>query len=302
MARLCSAFSMSPNSVALVTGSTDGIGLTTAKNLAAMGYNVIVHGRDEERIKDACQNVEKFASRFREESGKIRTASVYSIKSDISTLDGCKKLFEEADAILTSNQLSLNILVNNAGVFAERKRMTSDDLEETFAVNVLATFAITSLLLERLLSSGSSRIVIASSISQSSHIEDWDDLQFKKRRYTAHRSYAESKLMDAMLAIEFASRLQDKGCGTETITCNCLDPGTVNTKMLLAGWGACGIDVEAALDETWLSTSEEVNEITGSYFMGRNRAKAAGAAYDKEERKRLWEVLTELAPEASKLW
>jgi len=123
-------------------------------------------------------------------------------------------------------------------VFAQTKTLVGEfDLEETFAVNVLAPFVVTSLLLPLLTAKDGSRIVIVSSISQCSDIRDWDDVMKREKRYSDHLAYSESKLMDAMLTMEMADRLKKLGAGR--ITVNTLDPGTVNTKMLLAGWGKC---------------------------------------------------------------
>jgi NAD(P)-dependent dehydrogenase (short-subunit alcohol dehydrogenase family) len=283
---------------ALVTGSTDGIGLTTAKALAAMGFRVIVHGRDPERVKNACTQVREAGGSF---------SSAIPALSDISTFEGCKTL---ADIVSTSclvQNSPLDLIVNNAGIFLERssRRETvqwspEHTLERTFAVNVAATFVITSLLLPLLTAQDGSRIVIVSSISQSSTVRDWQDLQFEKRPFSNHQAYSESKLFDAMVCMEMAERL--KVLGTERVTVNCLDPGTVNTKMLLAGWGPCGIDVEDALDETWLSTSSDVSKKTGLYFVGRRERKAAWPAYDIEQRTNLWNILCSLAPDASHAW
>mmetsp|Transcript_16131 Transcript_16131/g.26207 ORF Transcript_16131/g.26207 Transcript_16131/m.26207 type:complete len:119 (+) Transcript_16131:1-357(+) len=105
-----------------------------------------------------------------------------------------------------------------------------------------------------------------------------------------------------MLTMEMASRFSQAGLGTDRITCNCLDPGTVNTKMLLAGWGRCGIDVEDALDQTWLCTSQEVEKVTGEYFTWRSVRRASADAYDSQEREKLWSLLSSFAPQASREW
>jgi len=123
-------------------------------------------------------------------------------------------------------------------------------------------------------------------------MKNWDDLNYHNRPFSAHGSYAESKLLDAMLTFETAERLIRMGIATSTLTYNCLDPGTVNTKMLLAGWGPIGIDVNDALDETWLCTSPEVRQKTGSYFVSRMERKASSSAYDPNERARLWKILS----------
>lgn len=252
MSMLNQAFALSATKTALITGSTDGIGVTTAKNLAAKGYNVIIHGRSTKRIDRAVGIVQSY-----KESG----IDIHTVAADISTVVGCRKMVENVRSIL--NGRKLDVLINNAGVFEQNHQITEDGLELTFATNVMAPFVITSNLLPEMIkeqkrhstdsSSSASRIIITSSISQCGSINDWDDLHFQQRRYSAHRAYSESKLLDAMLSVEFAHLLQRRH-GTDTITCNSLDPGTVNTKMLLAGWGPCGIDVEDALDETWISS------------------------------------------------
>jgi NAD(P)-dependent dehydrogenase (short-subunit alcohol dehydrogenase family) len=219
----------------LVTGSTDGIGVTTAKNLASQGYNVLIHGRNEDRIKKAVQTISKYCDNHSNNPGRIIPLQA----ADISTTKGCIQLVESVKKVLQDNQdtMALTILMNNAGVYEESLQFTEDKhLEMTFAVNVLAPFVITSMLLSTMLrqtSPNQSRIVVASSISQCRSIRDWEDLPYYNTRpYSAHGSYSESKLLDAMLTVEMASRLQQAGIGTDKITCNCLDPGTVNTKML----------------------------------------------------------------------
>jgi len=289
---------------ALVTGSTDGIGLTTAKNLAAKGYNVILHGRNPSRIERAHKIVQSFAATS---SSTTTAPRILSVEADISTVENCRTLAKQVRALLESNELpssSLDLLVNNAGVFEEKHKLTEDGLEMTFAVNVMAPFVITSNLLPQLLQADTSpsRLILASSISQCGTIDHWEDLQCKKRRYNTHRAYSESKLLDAMLTMEFAYLFESNGFGTDRITCNCLDPGTVNTKMLLAGWGPCGIDVENAMDETWLSTSDEVTDVTGSYFCSRSSRNASGDTYKASERAKLWSALSSIDPHSAEIW
>ena len=238
----------------------------------------------------------------------------------------------------TNNGLNLKILVNNAGIYSRKLIHTPDGLESTFAVNVLAPFIVTSMLLSSLLttnnnnnessssnnndkkknsssSSSSSRIVIASSVSQSRNLPRnyWDDPQYlhNKRSYSAHGAYSESKLLVAMLSMEMAHRLKhnnNNGAGAgagidpSMLTCNCLDPGTVNTKMLLEGWGNIGIDVEDALDETWCCTSTELEGISGKYFVGQTSRQASDDAYNPIQREKLWHYLSTLAPEAAEEW
>lgn len=287
-------------STVLVTGSTDGIGLTTAKSMAANGYDVIIHGRDQKRIEQSSATVRKWA-----EHHSSKDCRVFPLPpADLSTISGCRSMVRDVQRLCQKEpDLRLTVLMNNAGVYAEDLVVTADGLELTFAVNVMAPFVITSLLLPTLLKESKSRIVVASSISQCQSIRHWDDLHYKRRPFSSHGSYSESKLFDAMLTMEMADRLQkDANLGPDRITCNCLDPGTVNTKMLLAGWGRCGIDVEEALDETWLCSSEEVADVTSRYFVSRLDRRASSTAYDPTERAKMWSVLTELAPDAASIW
>jgi NAD(P)-dependent dehydrogenase (short-subunit alcohol dehydrogenase family) len=284
---------------ALVTGSTDGIGLTTAKNLAAKGYDVIIHGRDASRVEQAAKAVRSLVENPSNDAGSPLILTLPPV--DICTVEGCKQLATDVEALCNANNLQLSVLMNNAGVYAEKHIVTSAGLEQTFAVNVLAPFVITSYLLPLLLKQ-KSRIVIASSLSQCQSIRFWDDLQYSKRSYSAHGAYSESKLFDAMLTIEMAARFQMAGIDTDRIICNCLDPGTVNTKMLLAGWGPIGIEVEDALNETWLCSSDQVETTTGKYFVGRSERKASSSAYDPKERDKLWSILSDLSPEAAAMW
>jgi NAD(P)-dependent dehydrogenase (short-subunit alcohol dehydrogenase family) len=288
---------------ALVTGATDGIGLTTAKNLAAKGYNVVVHGRDEKRIQMACNVIRKFVNDWSDDPDVL----IESVQADLSTVRGCERMAQDVTTLCRQKNLQLTVLMNNAGVYAETLRTTTDGTEVTFAVNVVAPFVLTSHLLPNLLgnsntnhnSNACSRIVMASSISQCRSIRDWDDLNYHTRTYSAHGAYSESKLLDAMLAKEFAERLQKAGYGPDTVTSNSLDPGTVNTKMLLAGWGPCGIDVDDALDETYLCSSPDVEGVTGRYFRWRTESRSD---YPILEREKMWNILSRLAPSAAEMW
>lgn len=286
----------------LVTGATDGIGGTTAKNMAAAGFDVLIHGRDAQRIEKAVSRVEDWVAHHSNETPRIFGLPPI----DLSTVEGSRRLAAEVKQLCEKEpDLRLKVLMNNAGVYSERHVITEDGLEQTFAVNVVAPFVLTSLLLPILLQhpGSNSRIVTASSISQCRSINDWNDLRYYKRRsFSAHGSYAESKLCDAVLTLEMADRLTNAGLGTERITCNCLDPGTVNTKMLLAGWGRIGIAVNDALDQTWLCSSDEVTNVTGKYFVYRSDRRASSPAYDLKERAKLWSILSEIAPDAAAMW
>mmetsp|Transcript_57390 Transcript_57390/g.92848 ORF Transcript_57390/g.92848 Transcript_57390/m.92848 type:complete len:176 (-) Transcript_57390:75-602(-) len=168
-------------------------------------------------------------------------------------------------------------------------RTTSDGNEFVFQVNVLSPFLLTTLLLDSIANAPEPRIIITSSISQSGSL-DWDNLQMEKG-FSAHGSYSSSKLCNAMHTLELSERL--KGSRPH-VTCNTLDPGTVNTKMLLAGWGACGIQVSSANNQFLLATNPMWKGKTGVYTCGNRESSASRPVYDVAQRQRLWQLMESL--------
>eukprot|EP00470_Lotharella_oceanica_P005155 CAMPEP_0170176186 /NCGR_PEP_ID=MMETSP0040_2-20121228/9130_1 /TAXON_ID=641309 /ORGANISM="Lotharella oceanica, Strain CCMP622" /LENGTH=145 /DNA_ID=CAMNT_0010418433 /DNA_START=36 /DNA_END=470 /DNA_ORIENTATION=+ len=145
----------------------------------------------------------------------------------------------------------------------------------------MAPFLLTHTLLPNIKKALKGRVIIVSSISQSSSL-DFDNLQ-QQKGYSAHNAYSISKLADAMIAYGMAEKLQGTG-----ITVNTLDPGTVNTKMLLEGWGPCGISISEANDQFWLATSPELENTSGRYYVYRNERTSSRFAYAAENKDRLW--------------
>ena len=260
---------------ALVTGSTDGIGQYTAERLAQDGWQVLIHGRNPKRIEATLARIQK----------RVPGARLHSFQADLASFADVRRMAADV-----SSQFSkLDLLINNAGVYEERMQTTTDGNEFVFQVNVLSPFLLTSLLLDAVSKAPEPRIIITASISQSSSL-DWDNLQMEKG-FSAHGSYSSSKLCNAMHAIEMAERLKRKG---SRVTVNTLDPGTVNTKMLLAGWGACGIDVDSADNQYQLATNPMWKGKTGVYTVGNRESSASRFAYDASHRQRLWELMEQL--------
>lgn len=255
----------------LVTGSTDGIGLHTAKKLAKAGATVLVHGRSPEKSQRAADAVKSASG----------SSDVHALSADLSSLEAVRGLAADVKSVVPDG---LTVLINNAGVFAQREQMSADGYEMTWAVNVLAPFLLTSLLLE----SVKERIVNVSSISAGSNI-DFDNLN-QEKEFSSHDSYSLSKLAMMMFNAELAGRLLKAGF---KLSVNCLDPGTVNTKMLIAGWGSCGIDIKQANDEFFLATDPSVADTTGSYFVHSRKSSMRRPAQNAEQRRRLWDTLVE---------
>lgn len=289
-----------PRRLALVTGATaGGIGATTATRLAESGMDVLLAGRN--------------VAGLQETAARMAAGSVAGIlTADLSTVAGVGELARGVRAVVEARGSGgLHTLVNNAGVFLKRRTETADGLEKTFAVNVVAPFLLTSLLLPCLeeaavataAAAGDAdggddapppRVVHVSSISHmdTGGVVAWGDLQ-SIRGYSAYSSYGHSKLLLLMLAREMAARFSAAAAAPlSRVGVVALDPGTVNTAMLLAGWGPCGIDVADAGDTAWAATAPDV--ASGAYYVGRNPRGGAPASRDPAARARLWRLLAEV--------
>lgn len=174
--------SLSQKMIALITGSTDGIGLHTAKKLARDGYHVLIHGRSLDRLLRAKEQIKK----------QVPAAEVDTFQYDFINLEGSKRLATE----ILSRYDRLDLLINNAGVFQEEFIITSDQLESTFAINYCSPFILNVLLLPLLKKTKCSRILNVSSISQSDIGQiDLNNLQFQNGGFSSYNSYSLSKVL-----------------------------------------------------------------------------------------------------------
>jgi len=263
-----------PEAIVLVTGATDGLGRRVALELAERGATVLLHGRSRERCEAVLEEV-------RRQTGS--EGSRYYL-ADLSSLAVVRKLAEE----IVSEHDRLDVLVNNAGVVAEQREETEDGLELTFAVNYLAHFLLSNLLLPLLRCSAPARVVNVASAGQSR--VDFRDVMLE-RDYDAIRAYTQSKLAQVMFTLDLAERLQSTG-----VTVNALHPATLmDTKMVLETFGRTSSTVREGADATVrLAVSPELEEVTGRYFDGTRTTRANRQAYDAEARKRLWNLSEEL--------
>ena len=167
--------------IALVTGSTDGIGLHTAKRLANADYKILLHGRNPYRLMKAKESIQKVRS----------DAEIDVFLYDFINLESAKNLAHD----ILSKYDRLDVLINNAGVFEDERIITKDNLESTFAINCASTFILNILLLPLLRRTYQSRIINVSSISQSDIGEiDLSNLQFEKGNFSSYNSYSLSKV------------------------------------------------------------------------------------------------------------
>jgi len=258
----------------LVTGATDGLGRRVALELAAKGATVLLHGRNPERLKTALEDVR----------GETGNEKLHPYLADFSSLGEVRELAER----VVSNHDRLDVLINNAGVIVQDRKESEDGFELTFAVNYLAHFLLTSLLLPLLRDFTPSRIVNVASAGQNP--VDFSDIMLE-RGYDAMKAYTRSKLAQIMFTFELAERLQDTG-----VTVNALHPASLmDTKMVQGTFRYTMSTVEEGAEAVVrLAVSPELEGVTGRYFDGTREARANRQAYDAEARRRLWLLSEEL--------
>ena len=264
----------------IITGATDGIGLVNAKKFAQTGHELILHGRNHDKLKNIQNEIIESIN---------PKCKIYTYQADLSEIDQVHDLV----SLINNDHDSLDILINNAGVYTEKFIKNSIEMEITFAVNVAAPFILFNGLLPLLKKSNKkSRILNVSSISQGGKININNLQLLENNAWSAHRSYSNSKLLIAALSKELSERISLDEC----IVMSC-DPGTVNTKMLLSGWGPIGIDVNDALHEYELMTSysdDELNQMHGNYYVSHRESRCCTDVYNKELREELWNQLMNL--------
>jgi NAD(P)-dependent dehydrogenase (short-subunit alcohol dehydrogenase family) len=274
--------------VCVVTGASSGIGRATAVGLAKLGATVVPVMRSASpRVESALSGMKAAQS-----GGGAPISAMYA---DLSSQDSIRQFA----AKFNSNFERLDVLINNAGVNCSKRKLTVDGLETTFAVNVLAPFLLTSLLLEKLKSSEPSRIVNVSSDAAKGQRVDFENLQGEKR-YSMLRSYGASKLELNLLTVELARRLK----GTR-VTANFLHPGVIKTN-LARGMNPAAQAVfsfvklffaspeKGARTSIYLASSPEVEGVSGKFFSKEREAEAPAESYDLDVATRLWQKCEEL--------
>jgi NAD(P)-dependent dehydrogenase (short-subunit alcohol dehydrogenase family) len=268
--------------VCAVTGANSGIGKETALALAQMGATVVLVCRNEYRGTEALNDI-------KQQSGN---ESVSLLLADFSSQEQIRAV---AQAFLEQFD-RLDVLVNNAGVTPWQRRVTAENgLELVFAVNHLAPFLLTNLLLDRLKESAPARVVTVSSGAHRRVPLNFDDLQ-NEQRYVPFDVYSQSKLANVYFTYELARRLEGTG-----VTANCLHPGVVSTALFrhLPPWLGLAVKLarpillspaQGADTAVYLAAAPEVADATGQYFEQRAAVETLPESYNVDSARRLWEV------------
>jgi NAD(P)-dependent dehydrogenase (short-subunit alcohol dehydrogenase family) len=255
---------MDPNGkIVLVTGSTDGVGRLVARRLADQGARLLIHGRDRHRGKQVVDQIQAAGH-----------GSAVFLPADLSSLAEVRRL---ADMVRQDCDC-LNVLINNAGIgsggSAGQRETSLEGYELRFAVNYLAGFLLTRLLLPLMMVSERARIVNVSSLAQQPI--DFDDVMLT-RGYTGGRAYAQSKLAQIMFTFDLARELD-----LRTITANCLHPATYMATTMVRQSGVTPVSsveegAEAILN---LAMSKELDGHSGEFYNGLRLSRASAQAYD----------------------
>ncbi len=270
----------SEDTVALVTGSTDGLGRALAQRLAQFGLSVHIHGRSAEKLETVRREIVT-------ETGNEK---VFPHLADLASLAEVRGLADEIAGLD-----ALHLLVNNAGIGSglpdsPDREESVDGIELRFAVNYLAGFVLTERLLPLLERSAPARIVMVASLGQAAL--DFDDPMLERSLYEGRRAYAQSKLAQITYANDLAAKLEGSG-----VTVNSLHPATfMPTKIVLDERGTSVDSLERGVEATLrVALDPELDEISGHFFDREREAQAESQAYDPAAQQRLRELSERLA-------
>jgi NAD(P)-dependent dehydrogenase (short-subunit alcohol dehydrogenase family) len=270
----------------LVTGATRGIGLAAAEKLADRGAKIILHGRDPIRLERARRKL----------AAKGSDVEVDTVVADLASLDDVRRLASEIDDRCDR----LDVLLNNAGLVTRTREQTVDGFERQLAVNHLAPFLLTHLLLDKVKASAPARIVTVASMAHHRAAFDIDDLNWERRKYSGIGAYGATKLANILFTRELARRLE----GT-SVTANCLHPGVVATN-IFTGMGFPGAIFgivtrpfllsahDGSATSVFLASSNDVAAVSGGYFSESKQVEPSSAAVNNNAAAKLWELSAQM--------
>jgi NAD(P)-dependent dehydrogenase (short-subunit alcohol dehydrogenase family) len=270
----------------VITGATSGIGEVGACRLAAAGARIVFIARDAARTAETLSRLQALGPQ----------AQHVPHLADLSSLAEMKRVAQT----IAAREPKIDVLINNAGALFSKRELTSDGLERTFALNHMAYFVITNLLLAQLQAAPAGRIVSTASDAHRGARLDFDDLQ-SERGYSAFGVYGRSKLMNILFTRELARRLS----GTR-VTANCLHPGFVASRFGAHNEGMMAVGLrfakrfaltpeQGAQTLVYLASSAEVAAVSGRYFDRCTTAVPRPQAQNDADAQRLWEISARLA-------
>jgi retinol dehydrogenase-12 len=267
--------------ICLITGGTEGVGKATVTELAKIGFVVVFVARNT--LKAEAVKKEILLS--------LPQATIDYIITDLTSLKQVQRLVE----VFKERYDHLDVLINNAGIFAQHRILTEDGYESSYQVNYLAPFILTDLLMDELKKSSQARIINLSASAFTMGKFDPQNLQSEKN-FSVMTTYATSKLLILMFTIELAERLQGTG-----ITVNAVHPGVVKTQMMQSLTGLFKLmsylispfamtPKKGAATSVYLATSDDVKSISAKYFAKSKVEKVKSKFFTKENRKLLWDI------------
>ncbi|HEX6269069.1 MAG TPA: SDR family NAD(P)-dependent oxidoreductase [Anaerolineales bacterium] len=265
----------------VVTGITSGIGKALAMGLAKTGERVVLVARNAERGNRVEQEIRS----------QTQDANIELVLSDLSSLSSVRN----AAVVIKSTHEMIDVLVNNAAIYKQKREISTDGFELMFVTNHLGPFLLTHLLLDPLIASGSARIL---NITAPSTVElDFDDLQSEKNFYSL-RTFGATKMMNLLFTFELARRLENSG-----VTVNAVHPGLARSSLMNEAGAitrfflrlAAAPAERVARDIIRVAVEPEFEKVTGRFLHKAKEIEAPAYAHDRAAQKRLWEISSTLA-------
>ncbi|KAF3968615.1 hypothetical protein ACB098_04G134900 [Castanea mollissima] len=279
-----------PHLTAIITGATSGIGAETARVLAKKGVRIVIPARDLRRAAELKEEIQKESPQ----------AEIILLELDLSSLTSVKRFCTE----FLSLGLSLNILINNAGIFSQNLEFSEDKIEMTYATNYLGHFLLTEMLLEKMVETAAKTGIQGRIINVTSVIHSWvkrDSFRFNQmlnpKNYNGTRAYAQSKLANILHAKEMARQLQARNA---RVTINAVHPGIVKTGITRAHKGFITDSIffvaskllksssQGASTTCYVALSPQLEGVTGKYFADCNESSCSSLANDESEAQKLF--------------